>query len=546
VCKGEELQPPVSKLNTATTRGAGTSVATAEFSPTGVTALGGSGYSRDTQTELFLLGVANFVGEDEFHESAVTRDERFATLIREVGLLDPDWISRYLPWLRDRMNMRTAPVVGAAEFVRARQEAGIHDDSHRLGLRGVARRTVDSVLQRPDEPGEILAYWLERYGKRMPFPLKKGVADAVTRLYTGKAVLAYDSDARALRFGDVIELTHPKASAGWKSDVLHYALDRRHKRSDPHVGDVRTLRARAELMAVPLDQRRAVILADGAADVLTGAAMTWKALAGWLQGPMDAAAWSAILPSMGYMSRLRNLRNFDQQGLPDELAEQVAAMLCDPQEVARSRQFPLRYVSAYRHIVSDRWAWALEKALDLSLDSIPQLDGRTLILIDTSHSMHSPLSKRSTLMRWDAAVTFGLAVARRCEAAEVVSFSSGWPPIRQFPLVAGESLLRSIRRWEHDGYFLDRGTDTVRALRTTYQQHDRVLIVTDEQAQHDHQLVTHAIPSQVPLYTWNLGGYRYGHSPAGRSNRYVLGGLSDAAFQVVPILERGKHAAWPF
>lgn len=532
----------MSKFNTGA-RAAGTSMLTAEFSPTALTALGGTGYTRDTQTELFLLGLANFVGEDEFHEGALARDERYATLVREVGLLDPEWTSRFLPWLRDSMNMRTAPLVGAAEFVRARQEAGVHDDSHKQCARGVARRTVDEVLLRPDEPGEILAYWLTHYGKRMPMPLRKGVGDAVARLYTGKAVLAYDSDARAVRFGDVIDLTHPRPPAGWRSDVLRHALDRRHKRSDPYVGDVHTLRARAELMAVPLDQRRAVVEADGAADVLKGAGMTWKALAGWLQGPMDAAAWSAILPSMGYMSRLRNLRNFDQQGLPDELAEQVAAMLCDPQEVARSRQFPLRFLSAYRHCVSDRWAWPLEKALELSLERIPELGGRTLILVDTSWSMYTPLSARSTLMRWDAAVLFGLAVARRCEDAEVVSFSDGH---RHFPLTRGESLLRAIRRWTDDGYFIGHGTATARALLATYRRHDRVLIVTDEQAAHDYQEVTHAIPPQVPLYTWNLGGYRYGHGPAGRSGRYVLGGLSDAAFQVIPVLERGRHAAWPF
>ncbi|GAA3507537.1 hypothetical protein FHR32_001109 [Streptosporangium album] len=52
------------------------------------------------------------------------------------------------------------------------------------------------------------------------------------------------------------------------------------------------LAARAELMALPVD-RRCAVLADP--DRLRAAGMTWESPAGWLQGPMDAAAWEAVL-----------------------------------------------------------------------------------------------------------------------------------------------------------------------------------------------------------------------------------------------------------
>lgn len=95
--------------------------------------------------------------------------------------------------------------------------------------------------------------------------------------------------------------------------------------------------------------------------------MTWEVLAGRLQGPMDAAAWEAAIPSMGAMALVRNLRNFDEAGVSDEVAAQVAAKISDPAVVAASWQFPFRYLAAYRHAPSLRWAYPLERALGHSL-----------------------------------------------------------------------------------------------------------------------------------------------------------------------------------
>ena len=88
--------------------------------------------------------------------------------------------------------------------------------------------------------------------------------------------------------------------------------------------------------------------------MLAEVGMTWEALARCLQGPMDANAWCAVIPSMGYMALLRNLRNFDEAGVPDEVAEQVAARLAAPEQVARARQFPMRFWVAYWSVPSLR------------------------------------------------------------------------------------------------------------------------------------------------------------------------------------------------
>jgi len=493
------------------------------------TAEGAPGFRREARTELFLLGVSLMVGEDTFYEDAGERDVRFRALAAEVAVADPDWFAGFVRWLRGGALIRSAAVVAALEGARAQVAAGIPG----------SRSVVDSALQRADEPGEALAYWLSRYGRSLPKPVKRGLADAAVRLYHERSLLKYDADGRPVRFGDVIDLTHPTARDERQGELFRHALDRRHKRENPVPAALTLLAARAELMALPVERRREVT--DPA--VLAAAGMTWEALAGWRQTAMDAAAWESIIPGMGYLALLRNLRNFDQAGVGDVVAGQVAARLADPAEVARSRALPMRFLSAYNAAPSLRWSYPLEKALQQALANVPALDGRTLVLIDTSYSMHSAFSRDGSLLCWDAATVFGLALASRAQDATVVSFSDS---TKVFPRVMGESVLAAVRRFKEGGYFLGSGTMTEQAIREHYAGHDRVVVLTDEQAHwHGSGDVAAAVPAQVPVYTWNLAGYRAGHTPI-VGNRFTFGGLSDAAFGMIPLIEAGSHERWPF
>ncbi|MEW2165987.1 TROVE domain-containing protein [Streptomyces sp. NPDC007084] len=499
---------------------------------------GGRGHERDARSELFLLALSNFVSQQTFYETGSDRDDRFAALVRELAVSDPSWTAALLGWLRADGNVRTAAIVGAAEYVKARLDAGVTDGP-------ANRRVVDSVLRRPDEPGELLAYWTSRYGRTLPKPVKRGVADAVRRLYGATSLLKYDTASKGYRFGDILNLVHaaPDPAKPWQGDLFRYALDRRHNPDRAEVpASLPALVAHRDLMALPPAERRALVAAPDGARRLAEAGMTWEALAGWIQGPMDKAAWEAVIPSMGAMALVRNLRNFDAAGVSDEVAAEVAAKISDPEQVARSRQFPFRYLAAYQHAPSLRWAYPLERALAHSLANVPALPGRTLVLVDRSGSMfHSRLSDRSELTRADAAAIFGTALALRAADADLVEFGTSSKAV---PFRAGESVLRVLGRFGDLG-----GTNTSAAVRGHYGSHDRVLIVTDEQAAVSPAGdPTAQVPARVPVYTWNLAGYRAGHGPSGpgAANRHVFGGLSDTAFRLVPLVESGRDAEWPW
>ncbi|MFF2549230.1 TROVE domain-containing protein [Kitasatospora sp. NPDC058063] len=494
---------------------------------------GGPGYVRDRKSELFLLAIANMVGQDTFYERGGNRDDRYTALVRELAVAEPEWTVGLLRWLRYGAHMRTAALVGAAEFTRARLDAGAH---------GHSRQAVAAVLRRADEPGELLAYWTSRYGRALPKPLKRGVADAVRHLYDARALLKYDTAGKGYRFGDVIELTHPSPDPAkeWQGALFAYALDRRHRPDEavPPAAD-RTLTANRELLALPVEERRAAVTAEGGAARLAAAGLTWEALAGWLQGPLDADVWAAVIPSMGPMALVRNLRNFDRAGVSDAVAAEVARRISDKAEVRRSRQFPFRYLAAHRNVPSLRWGHALETALGHSLANVPELPGRTLILVDRSGSMFDRSGGPTELNRADSAAIFGTALKVRAAEADLVEFGT---TSRVVDVGRGEAVLRVLERFSDLG-----GTNTADAVRTHYRGHDRVVIVTDEQTGPGRwggdPLA--AVPAHVPVYTWNLAGYAPGHGPGG-AHRHTFGGLGDAAFRLIPLLESGANAGWPW
>src|SRR5205814_5532085 len=137
---------------------------------------------------------------------------------------------------RASMLMRTATIVMAAEYVAAGGANG--------------RAVIAGALQRADEPAEMLGYWLTMHGRNIPMPVKRGVADAVVRLYTERAALRYDGRSRHIRMADVIELTHPAPRDAGQSALFRWLLDRRHH-DDAHAdaANLPMLNAAAELDA---------------------------------------------------------------------------------------------------------------------------------------------------------------------------------------------------------------------------------------------------------------------------------------------------------
>ncbi|WP_435869919.1 hypothetical protein [Amycolatopsis mediterranei] len=554
--------------------------------------------------------------QDAFFAWPRSERERYVSLLRAA---DPGWAPGFLRWLRVETPMRYAALVGAAAFVAGRLERGEH---------GLSRQVIASVLCRADDPGHLLAYWAFAYGPSLPKPVKRGVADAVTRLYDEPALLAYDDGGhhfevgfvradlprlggigtpRPLRFGDVIRLVHPRARDGAQGDLFRHALARRHGRvrtipetlplvrswagiaglGDGVVAasagnfdrlDASGLSTAAGVGAGGEEQTEPPRRVPAAAGLLDWGSATAgpgepvaddEVQAGSLQparvaarpgqptaahqaltGPLHLLAqlrsdsahpppgqWLAqlrrattpaqteillaalpvadLLARPGGLARLEpliphlplpvllaHLRRFDAAGIGFETAMAVAARIADRGEVRASGMGPLRFAAAWGGVDSRRWEPALAAGARHSLGIVPRLRGRTLVVVEPGS---------------DTRIVFGLALAQRCEDADVVLLGG-----ERFPLEPGESPLHALIRWH--------STD-LRTAAPAAPGHDRVVLVTEQYHEEPD------VPAGVPLYVWETRRYsRHEHEPefAPGSPRGFFRGLGDASFRLIP------------
>jgi len=533
---------------------------------------GHSGFERKDKSALFLLAAGSLGGEDTFYEKADARTQRLVELVRKVAVKDPEWIAAFLAWLRSEGNIRTASVVGGVEAADALAKAGIPG----------GRQILASVLQRADEPGEAMAYWLATRGRKvlMPKPVKRGIADAAVRLYTEFSFMKYDSDRSAVRFGDVIEMTRPSADltaaqkilkeideaaaeveaedmASWLADqnlrrdqkinqwlvrtseLFRYAIEKRHNRGLEPGESLAMIRAARDLRARFEEDPR--VLLD--AEALKAAGFTWEDTLSLAGNKLDKGlVWKSTLPNLGIMALIRNIRNLDEAGVSDKDVAPAIARISDPEQIAKSRQLPYRFYSAYKAVQESRslrWGHALDLALNASLANIPVLGGRTLILVDTSGSMQRTMSGKSQMRYEEVAGLFGVALGLKGEA-DVWAWATG---AYQFQL-KGTSVLRNLEQFMAENNKVGSGTDLTQAIRKAYVpgKYDRMVVISDMQVL---PYGRGLIPTDIPCYFYDLAGYNAAAVQT-VGQVYELGGLTDHTFKLITMLEAGNSGKWPW
>jgi hypothetical protein len=149
-----------------------------------------------------------------------------------------------------------------------------------------------------------------------------------------------------------------------------------------------------------------------------------------------------------------------------------------------------------------------------------KIRGKTVLLVDVSGSMTAALSKRSEMLRTDAA--YGLAILLRevCEKVSVFSFSD---KLVEIPPRRGFALRDAIDASQiHDGTYLGN------ALKQVAEPYDRIVVITDEQA-HD------SVPRPKGRgYIINVASYKNG---VGYGPWVHIDGWSDAVIDYIRSFE---------
>lgn len=495
------------------------------------TAEGGMGWQRTPKGELFLAAVTS-LNEDTFYETADKRAQRIQALAASPEIVNsPEWTLGMVRWLRQEVGLRSITGVVAMTVVKARLDAG---------LTGTNRQIIEAAISRLDEASDMIAGWMSLYGRNIPSCVRRGVADALRVRLSERSYLKWAGrmNAGSVTLRDVINLTHPKPKNSVQEALIKLVLDESYgKKGDDK--QLPTIRAYRQFLAMDRDAQIRALAGPDAKDVIRKAALTHEVIAGAI-GTIPADVWETLVPEMGYMALRMNLRRIEASGASRALIATINERLSDVDEAAKSRTMPVAFYAAYKNAPL-AFAAALQDAANASLENVPALKGRTLVLLDRSGSMSYPMSAKSSLSCQDTANVFASALAIRGESVRVVAFDDHMEDVK----VASTDLLRVV-----DQMPTARGCtytpDAVAYAHKKGEKYDRIIILTDEQYRGgsvDNALDTYA--PRVPVFTWNLAGYATAQMEA-REGRWTFGGLSDKGFQMIPLLERGIGQSWPW
>lgn len=525
---------------------------------------GGVATQLSKKSELFLTSVATFAGKDNFYESSDDRVERVIGLVEKLTNKDPEWMQAFMSWLRTDGNIRTLSIMIAVEYALA-------------GGPDVAQ-VIDSVCQRADEPAEFLAYYISRnYGRknldryplkapRLPQAVRKGLERAAIRLYDEYAVLKYNGSSRTVKMADVLNLVHPRVSqypvsytseqVAAKRELFRYIVASHYDpKADfdaallPMVAQDRELRklGREDVLKLSTDELRT-------------AGITHERMGAMLNGPWTDSAWENIIPTMGYMALLRNLRNFDEIKISNTVVDSVCKRLADPERVAKSRQLPFRFFSAYKALSSDNYSLALTRALDASLVNVPVFEGKTLVLLDVSGSMdmvgygpsHNGVRKNipDGVMPWEIGGLFALAIAYSSPNVDFAIFGTH---SKKVPLPKGGSVLKTLPGL-YENHGVGHGTNIYQSIEREFDGHDRVVVFTDMQDNggsgwgYGENVTEPGKFPQIPfIHYFDVSGYGQGAANGvGSAGRYQYGGFTDATMAQMKNLEAGASESWPW
>jgi hypothetical protein len=360
--------------------------------------------------------LACMLWETEFYEDGVAIAGRIRELVPKVL---PAKVAALAIEARSVMKLRHVPLLLVREMAR--------HATHR----SLVAETLAQVIQRADELAEFVAiYWADG---RAPLSgqVKKGLAAAFPR-FDEYALAKYDR-AGVVRLRDVLFLCHAKPRDAEQAAVWKRLVDGELATPD-------TWEVALSAVSEELGEKR----------------VRWERL--------------LVERKLGALALLRNLRNMKDAGVGEEL------VLSALDAMRTERVLPFRFLAAARY--APQWEDGLERAMFRALDGAAKLPGKTVLLVDVSGSMVCPLSRKSEMLRTDAA--YGLAVLLRevCERVTVYTFS------HEAKLVAprrGFALRDAMERSQpHGGTNLGAALAQVEAA----EQYDRIVVITDEQS-HD-------------------------------------------------------------
>jgi len=451
---------------------------------------GGQAFKMDDETRLYTRVLTTLVSEDKYYKKGDDHDKAITVNLKKV---DPVFVAGLAVYARKVFNLRSIPVMLLAEL------ANVYRGTNLVG------KAIETVIQRPDEMTELLAYRLNKYGRTIPQQIKKGLARTFTKF--DEYQLAKYNRSGDVKLKDVLFMVHPKPKDKEQDELWKRLINGEMKIPD-----------------------------------------TWETKISGKGSTKEN--WEEILKSgnMGIMAVLRNLRNFVEKKVD---LKPAIKLLTDKEIIHKSKQFPFRFFNAYMALeeinAPAEILDAVTDAMEYSVDNVPKLEGKTLVAVDDSGSMSSRLSDRGTAeYRHIAALLGAIYHKKNPYGTTIGKYSNDWELVT---LNSRDSVLSNMRK------LFGRGgtTNTYKVfdwVGRQKEQFDRIILLSDMQSWDDgyswyggeNNVEESYIESKHRGYVYSIDLAGYGTSDIDTKNPKVikLAGWNEKVFNYIQKNEEDK------
>lgn len=375
------------------------------------------------------------------------------------------------------------------------------------------------TLFRPDDMAEIVACFSAMNKTAVTNAMKKGFKETLEKL-DAYSLLKYKSS-----LVDVINLVHPnpnesKATAdlnGEKVAVLSAIM-----KGLPVSADT------WEVAQSDAGQEVAKAVKEGKIDEAKAAEILKEA---------KAENWDSLLTEgkLGVLAAIRNIRNVLKTVNKSDTVDKLCALLSDGTAIRKGKIMPYQIDLAHEVTISEfsdtssrKIAQALLKGYEAAVPNLAEmLPGRTLVMVDFSGSMSTPMTDgsrsgkryRSTCM--DKAALIAATIAK-ATGADVIRFGSSAEYVNWNPNSDVFSIAKSMRR-DMGGTSL---SSAWREAQNSGRKYDRVFILSDNECNRGNSYSSYMsyVKSCGSPYVYSVDLAAYGTTQlAGDKVRYYYG-----------------------
>lgn len=346
--------------------------------------------------------------EDTFYVRKEKIKEETVETLESMAKEDPEFLAKALVYAREEGMLQLAPTLGLAILSKAEDKDYFKKVFPRIistpdnlmkfveicktgdirhGLGGVANKAVKEWL------GNLTEYQALKYS-----------GDSKSKMKDGKVV----KNNFSLR--DLILLARPKADSDERNERYNWLVSGHHDQEK--LANNPQIAAFEELKRAETDEERIECIKKGR--------LPWEVVIPSVP-KMTPELWQALMNEMPYMALLRNINNLDKRGIlkDDANVEFVIDKLTNADAIKKAKILPFRFYEAYKaysgidnvyysdleydeeddetkkeSVKDSRITKALEDAMELSFENMPDLPGNIAIGSDVSGSMEGLINHK--------------------------------------------------------------------------------------------------------------------------------------------------------